>query len=119
MSESGWQGRDDPTAGQVAWRDVAIGVGIVLLEHLFVGGLLAGVTVVGTKTALIHAPSVGMFAVYWLFGIGLSQLGYVVPTFLVALIVRRNVAAGVAIAALVTFLLNGVCFGFLYTGYQL
>ena len=54
-----------------------------------------------------------MFFWFCLFFIGLSQVGYVLPTFIIAFLTRRTVAAGVALGALITFLLNGACFGVL------
>lgn len=106
-----WEGRQERTSGLSAWTQVGLGMGIVLLEHVFFGGLIGG------GSYLLEAyggvtEAVGFFFI-WLFGIGLSQLGYVLPTFLVALAVRRNIAAGIALGALITFLLNGACFGVL------
>lgn len=110
MSEVEWSERDDRVRTGSPWRDLGIGFAIVLLEHVMFGGLLGGGGVLLDQMTGSFDTYVGVFFV-WFFGIGLSQLGYVLPTFAIAFLVRRHVAAGVALGALVTFLLNGACFG--------
>ncbi len=104
MSDEGWR----------VWLDVLVGFLIVTMEHTIAGGVLGGGGMLLSAANPSSYPSDYTFPLMmWGFGIGLTQIPYVLPTFLVALFVRRNVAAGVALGALVTFLLNGACFGVL------
>ena len=114
MSEQVWEGRDERGSATKVWLQVGLGMGIVLLEHLTIGGLLGGGAF--RYGQMGGSPDAMSIFFVWLFGIGITQLGYVLPTFLIALVVRRNVAAGVALGALMTFLLNGACFGVLCGG---
>ena len=110
MSDEAWEGTRDSVSGK-PWLDVALGVLSVPLMHgCFAGLLWAGSLIVQTfgglsGSSLIVVPSM------FLFGISVGQLGYVIPAFLVAYRLRRNVAAGIAIGAILTVSLQGACYG--------
>ena len=112
MSQADWSERDDRDRARSVWKEVGIGIGIVMLEHLVFGGLFGGGGYLIDQINGGYGEALIVFW-FWLFGIGLTQLGYILPTFVVCFLARRNIAAGVALGALATFLLNGACFGVL------
>lgn len=108
-ADDGWTGRGERDAER-PWRLVIAGVLLVLLEHALVGGLLGGLGYLAGVVLGRPGDYIAFFLI-WGMAIGVTQLVYVVPTFAIAVIVRRTVAAGVALGGLITFLLNGACFG--------
>lgn len=107
-----WQERDSRDgSARAAWPQVAFGIGLVLAEHLLVAGLLGGMGALMVQFEIPENELSVLVATGWFFFIGVSQLVYVVPTFVLSFFWRRPVAAGVALGALATFLLNGACFG--------
>lgn len=107
--DDGWSNRDERPS-VAPWREVAAGVCIVVIEHALVAGLLGGGGYLIEAAVANSGDYLALFLV-WGFAIGCTQTAYVVPTFVVAFVTRRSVAAGVALAAVATFLLNGACFG--------
>ncbi len=98
------------------WVEVVAGVGLVLGLHVAVGVVLSALSLASASAGGGVGEAVMVVAMGWFFAIGLSQLSYVVPAFAVAFLWRRNVAAGVLLGALLTFLLNGACFGVMCAG---
>ncbi len=107
------------------WREVMGGVLLTLGLHslsivvaLIGGGILLWVASAVFYLFQVPAPlanqvgsQTGIALAYWIFGIGLSQLFYVVPLiFWFARQRRFGVVKGIIIAALLTMLLNGACF---------
>jgi hypothetical protein len=89
-------------------RDVLKGVGLTALGHV-IPALPLGLFSVLTRGN--GGAALGIFY----FGIGITQLIYVVPA---VIYFRRNgkplIAKGVIIGASITFLLNAACFGVLF-----
>ena len=86
----------------------------VIVTHLIVGGLLY---VAVLALAMVSPPSANRMAngfIGWFLGLPLLQLLYVVPAGIVAWRARRPLALGIALGALITFLLYSVCYGSLF-----
>ena len=83
-------------------RQVLIGVGLVLLMHL-VAAIIFFI-IASNSYALSNSAMLGIF------GVGLSQFIYVIPTIVVTAIKRKfAIMKGVIIGAVITALLNGGC----------
>jgi hypothetical protein len=103
--------------GTAVFLQVGAGILLVPLLHLAAGLVLWGLGLAisslpvsgGSPTELL--AGVGAF---WLFGIGLGQLPYVVPVAIALSFVRRPLALGVVIGAALTLALNGACVGLLF-----
>lgn len=110
MSDEAWEGSREPGTRK-PWVEVAFGVLLVPLMHGFAGGLIGGGAMLLDSFGVMGGTPVvgwpGMFAL----SLSISQLGYVGPAFLIAYRVRKNVAAGIAIGALLTVSLQGACYG--------
>lgn len=99
---------DETRGGQIA-------VGVALTAGLHVGvGLLLGIVTAGASLVVRDFEVVGLF---WVLFIGVAQLLYMVPAWIVA---RRKghlgIALGLLIGAALTFLANSACFGALFFG---
>ena len=86
-------------------------IGIIVLMLCHVGAVVLLSLIVWVSSTLPVAAQPAAFAVFGIFGIGITQLLYVVP--LCIWLHRRgraDTAKGVIIGAVLTFLLNGGCF---------
>lgn len=96
------------------WLQVMAGIALVPFLHVCAATVLGGLALLGEATGAPGqslselAAALGMM---WFMSIGCTQGAYVMPVFIVALLVRRGVAVGVAMGAALTFLLNGACYG--------
>ena len=100
-----------PASGAAVFLQVALGIATVLGMHVVVGGVL---WVGGVASSAIGGPigdALTVLWVGWLASLGVSQLLYVVPVALAAFFVRRPIALGMVIAAALTFVLQGACYG--------
>lgn len=99
------------------------GVGVALGLHGVVGALMLLVMWAGSAASSAGWYAAGEWSMViaggWLMFIGLTQGAYLLPAFVIAWIVRRPVALGVAIGAAATFLLNGACFGWVFATFRL
>lgn len=94
------------------WLELIGGIAAVLVLHLAVGlalwSLAWGADLAGTGRL---RGQLYELLLMWMGTVGLSQLIYVLPAFVVALLWRRRVAAGIAVGAALTLLLQGACYG--------
>ncbi|MGG6268819.1 hypothetical protein ACQ4M3_32535 [Leptolyngbya sp. AN03gr2] len=100
------------------WRRIARG--IILLSGLHVGALFVGTAISAIVAGLLSVLPlnlhpffypVGNLLFYGLFFIGISQLLYVIPTIIILNRDRQYaLMKGVIIGAIITALLNGVCY---------
>lgn len=89
-----------------------IGMGLVLLFHIIVFAFLYLIGILG---GLVGFYSLSGIAIVAFFGIGLSQLLYVIPIVIFLFIKqKRMMAYGVITAAGITILLNGACYGLIF-----
>ncbi|MEQ1507110.1 MAG: hypothetical protein ABMB14_33085, partial [Myxococcota bacterium] len=94
---------------------VAAGIGLAFGAHLAVGGALFG----GSLFALAWSPddfgaAFGGLWTVWAMGLSVVQVAYLGPVALAAWRVRRPLAQGVLLGALLTVLLQTTCYGVLF-----
>lgn len=83
-------------------REVLIGIGLVLLMHL--------VSTIVLFTIAANSYQLSKPAMLGVFGVGLTQFIYVIPTIIVTARKREfGIMKGVIIGAVITALLNGGC----------
>ena len=93
---------------------IFLGMGLVAITHFLafaIGSVILGIVI---NTPLMEM--VANIAIFSIFGIGITQLVYIIP--LIIYLMRRKAWAlmkGVIIGAILTFLLNGGCWFLLYT----
>ncbi|MCA9493073.1 MAG: hypothetical protein KC621_24245 [Myxococcales bacterium] len=96
-----------PPATQV-YLQLGFGIIAVFSMHLVVALSLVGVA------AATGGEPVAIGGMFWILGIGLTQLVYVGPAVVVAWIIRRPLAMGMLIGAGLTLVLNTACYGSMF-----
>lgn len=102
-----------PPSTTVVFLQVGLGIGLTFLLHAMVGGGLAAASAaaVSIDPQGIVGGLVSMVFGYWVMGVGVMQLVYVLPVAIAAAFVRRPIALGLVIGAALTFVLQGACYG--------
>lgn len=95
--------------------NVVLGVLSVFLGHVLACLLMFLIAWIASSIATVP-NALGIFLLYAFFGIGITQLLYVIPLALwLRHVGRFDTMKGVVIGAVITLLLNGCCF-LLFTG---
>jgi hypothetical protein len=98
------------------WRDLVGGICLVPVLHLLVPALTWGLqTLIESLSIAFPGIHIRIRVDVGLAYIGLAQFIYLIPVMLVFRIKQRfEVVKGISIGAIVTILLNGAFFGFLF-----
>lgn len=103
-------------------KEFLSGIALTFLFHLLVltiGGTIFGL--IGVLSSIgagrYMSEMLGMAALYFIFGIGISQLLYIIPlTIWLRKKGRTLLANGVIVGAIITALLNGGCYVMIFSG---
>ncbi|MEQ1502061.1 MAG: hypothetical protein ABMB14_07505 [Myxococcota bacterium] len=101
-----------PPSNVATYLQAAAGIGLVVVANALVGAALAAG--VGLAGGTSYADWFAMLGIGWMMGLGLAQLVYVVPMFAVAWFVRRPLALGIGLGALLILMLQTTCYGLVF-----